>query len=112
MHCLQFGFDGSLVADSDHVYVLSRHPGRRGVRKLWHFAHVSDSRGAMAQMRDYGERVYANEMINISKGFTVERIIHLQRRWRLCRSRRYETNMHMVLLDTGSGGMQKSSVMR
>ena len=84
---LQFGFDGSLIADRDHVYVLSRHPGCRGVRRVYYFDWGIDG-VAICFILGFREPVWATEVINISKGYTVDRIIDLQRRWR-----RYSLNL-------------------
>ena len=87
---IQVGFDGSLVGDSMDVYVLGNYRGLRevynfGVRKVDYFHGLI--RGVpMCQMWETEECVSATEMINISKGYTVQRIIHLQRRWRRRRS--------------------------
>ena len=76
-----------------YVYVLGNYRGiplricgaeyryRFGVGKVDYFHGLI--RGVpMCQMWQTEENVSATEMINISKGYTVQRIIHLQRRWR------------------------------
>ena len=87
---IQVGFDGSLVRDGMDVYVLGNYCGLRkvykfGVRKVDYFHGLIDG-VAICQMRDNEEDIFATEMINISKGYTAVRIIHLQRRWRRRRS--------------------------
>ena len=91
---IQIGFDGSLVQDNMYVYVLgncranpfyhicgAKYRYRFGVGKVDYFHGLI--RGVpMCQMWQTEETVSATEMINISKGYTVVRIIHLQRRWR------------------------------
>ena len=87
------GFDGSLVNDGDFVYVLgffSRY-GESPIQQIDYF-HVLVNGIPMAYMVDE-TYISAVHMISIAKGFTVQRIINLQRRWRLRRSRNYEKHM-------------------
>ena len=60
--------------EEDGVYTF-------GVRKVDYFHGMYDG-VAICQMWDNEDNVLATAMINISKGYTAQRIIHLQRRWR------------------------------
>ena len=86
-------FDGSLVNDRDFVYVLGflETYGESPIQQIDYF-HVLVNGIPMAYMVDE-TYISAVHMISIAKGFTVQRIINLQRRWRLRRSRNYEKHM-------------------
>ena len=79
---IQIGFDGSLLHDHTKVYVLNKRPRWRGIMKIDYF-HGMYKGTPIAQMAREDELdVRAVNMINISKGFTAQRITNLQRRWR------------------------------
>ena len=79
---IQIGFDGSLLHDHTKVYVLNKRPRWRGIMKIDYF-HGMYKGTPIAQMAREDELdVRAVDMINISKGFTAQRITNLQRRWR------------------------------
>ena len=82
---IQVGFDGSLVKDNMRVYVLTN--PCRGVQRVDYFHGLVDG-VPMSQLCGDEADVSATEMINISKGYTTVRIIHLQRRVRLWLSNR------------------------
>ena len=75
---IQLGFDGSIIRDRMSVYVLA--DTVKGIRKVDLFFAVS-SGIPIAEVEPDGAVVTALAMINISKGFTAQRIAHLQRRW-------------------------------
>ena len=75
---IQLGFDGSIIRDKMSVYVLA--DTVKGIRKVDLFFSVS-SGIPIAEVEPDGAVVTALAMINISKGFTAQRIAHLQRRW-------------------------------
>ena len=88
-------FDGSLVNDKDFVYVLgffSRY-GKSAIQQIDYIHTKYRVDGIpLAYMVDK-TYIITTHMISIAKGFTVQRIINLQRRWRLRRSRNYAKHM-------------------
>ena len=89
------GFDGSLVNDGDFVYVpgFLETYGESPIQQIdyIHMAYKVDGI-PLAYMVDK-TYISAVHMISIAKGFTVQRIANLQRRWRLRRSRNYAKHM-------------------
>ena len=112
--CLYVGFDGSLVGEDENnswVYVLgacreTAGVGLSPVQQIEYFHGFIDGIPIAAishrpfpiitaiDMDDWD--ITAIDMISISSGFTVQRIIAFQRRWRLIRSTRYGRNMIRV----------------
>ena len=83
------GLDGSLLFDNRSAYVLAWHgmraeDGHGPIQKIDYFVSDHGKRHGtpMAQMCKDEEYVHATEMINNYGGFTVQRIINFQRRWR------------------------------
>ena len=93
---IQVGFDGSLVQSQDFVYILGYE--QQGFKSPVHqvdWFHGLVDNCPMASLNFSDHCCRAVIMINLSSGFTVQRIVNLQRRWRLRRlhpSRRYERN--------------------
>ena len=118
--CLYVGFDGSVVGQEENncwVYVLgacrqTAGVGRVGmspIQQIEYFHGFVDGipkatisvvpsmaflHGWIDGIDDWD--ITAIDMISISSGFTVQRIIAFQRRWRLIRSTRYGRNMIRV----------------
>ena len=83
------GLDGSLLFDGLNAYVLARHgmraeDGHGPIQRIDYF-HALIHGIPMAQMYTNKEDVHATEMISTYGGFTVQRVINFQRRWRVHR---------------------------
>ena len=83
------GLDGSLLFDGLNAYVLARHgmraeDGHGPIQKIDYFVSDHGKRHGtpMAQMCKDEEYVHATEMISNYRGFTVQRVMNFQRRWR------------------------------
>ena len=86
------GLDGSLLFDGLNAYVLARHgmraeDGHGPIQKIDYFVSDHGLRHGipMAQMCKDEEYVHATEIISKYGGFTVQRVINFQRRWRVRR---------------------------
>ena len=83
------GLDGSLLFDNRSAYVLAWHgmraeDGHGPIQKIDYFHGLIDGI-PVAQMYTKKEDVHATEMISTYGGFTVQRVINFQRRWRVHR---------------------------
>jgi len=83
------GLDGSLLFGGLNAYVLARHgmraeDGHGPIQKIDYFHGLIDGI-PVAQMYTKKEDVHATEMISTNGGFTVQRVINFQRRWRVRR---------------------------
>ena len=83
------GLDGSLLFDNLNAYVLAWHgmraeDGHGPIQRIDYF-HALIHGIPMAQMYTNKEDVHATEMISTYGGFTVQRVINFQRRWRVHR---------------------------
>ena len=87
------GLDGSLLFDNRSAYVLAWHgmraeDGHGPIQKIDYFVSDHGKRHGtpMAQMCKDEEYVHATEMISNYRGFTVQRVMNFQRRWRARRT--------------------------
>ena len=97
---LQFGFDSSLIADREAVYICrAMVPTMDDRVATVDYFHGCIGNRAIAQMLGEEELdIFAEEMISAKRGFVFSCIRKLQRIWKKRRQRRLSDKMHFNIL--------------